>query len=332
MEPAAAFMELASGAWRAQALYAAAKLGIADHLHQGSRSATELSALSGTHPDAMFRLMRALVSVGVFAGDADRGFALTPVGELLRSDVAGSLRAFAIMQGERWVWQSWGAIEFSVRTGRPSFEHVFGAPLFDYYNAHPEAGEVSAAALNSLSAADNAAIAGSYAFANATVVDVAGGRGSLIATVLSRHPGTHGILIERAAVANAASHSLAALGLLDRCEVIAGDFFSAVPAGGDVYVLKKVLHDWDDDQARRILQRCREAMRPAARLLIAEFVLPENDDPSPAKWVDLLMLVYVGGRERTQAEYADLLASAGFAPERAIATGATIGLLEARPL
>ena len=332
MEPGTAFMELASGAWRAQALYAAAKLGIADHLRERSRSAAELAAATGTHPDAMFRLMRALVSVGVFAGDTNGGFELTPVGELLRSDVAGSLRAFAIMQGERWVWKSWGEIEFSMRTGRSAFEHVFGASLFDYYNAHPEAGEVSAAALNSLSTADNNAIAGSYPFGGATIVDVAGGRGSLIATILSQHPGAQGVLLERPAVTDAASRSLAAAGVADRCDVVAGDFFTAVPTGGDVYLLKKVLHDWDDDHARAILRRCRAAMHPAARLLIAEFVLPENDCPSPAKWVDLLMLVYVGGRERTQAEYADLLASAGFALERAVVTEAVIGLLEARPV
>jgi hypothetical protein len=267
----------------------------------------------------------------VFAGEADRRFALAPVGALLRSDVTGSLRAYAIMQGERWVWQSWGEIEFSMRTGRPAFEHVFGAPLFDYYNAHPEAGEVSSAALDDLSAADNAAIAGSYPFANVTVVDVAGGCGSLLATILSRHPGVRGVLIERPAVAESASRSLDATNVRDRCNVVAGDIFSAIPTGGDVYLLKKVLHDWDNDQARAILRRCRAAMHADARLLIAEFVLPENDSPSTGKWLDLHMLVYAGGRERTQMEYADLLASAGFALERAIETGAAIGLLEAQP-
>ena len=186
--------------------------------------------------------------------------------------------------------------------------------------------------MDSLSAADNDAIAGSYLFGNATVIDVAVGRGPLIATVLSRNPGARGVLLERAAMTDAASQSLAAAGVLDRCDVVAGNFFASVPTAGDVYLLKKVLHDWDDNRAGTILRRCRAAMHPTARLLIAEFVLPDDDRPSPAIRLDMLMLVYAGGRERTQAEYAELLGSAGLCLERIITTGAAIGLLEAKPV
>jgi hypothetical protein len=333
MQPRSEFLALASGAWPAQALYAAAKLGIADLLREGPRSTTDLAFACQAHPDALFRLMRALVSIGVFAGNRDGCFSLTPVSELLLSAGDGSLRAYAIMQGERWVWRSWGEIEFSIRTGRPAFEHVFGAPLFQYYHDHPEAGQVSAAALNALSAADNDAIAASYPFPNgATVVDVAGGRGSLLEAILTRHPGLHGVLLERAALTEAGGHALEAAGLQDRCHVVTGDFFSSVPAGGDLYLLKKVVHDWGDDQAGAILRTCRAAMVETARLLIAEFLVPEDDGPAPAKWLDLLMLVYAGGRERTLAEYANLLASSGFVLQRTIATGAAISLLEARPV
>jgi O-methyltransferase/methyltransferase family protein len=326
-------MALASGAWRAQALYAAAKLGIADLLRDGPKPASTLAAACGADPDALFRLMRALVSIGVFACNPDGSFTLTAASELLRSDTAGSLRDYAIMQGERWTWQSWGEIEFSVRTGRPAFEHVFGAPLFEYYNRHPEAGQVSAAALNALSAADNDAVASTYPFPRTgVVVDVGGGRGSLLGAILSRRPGMRGVLFERGAVAEAAAADLAVAGLQARCEAVGGDFFSEIPAGGDVYVLKKVLHDWQDKQARAILQACRAAMNQTARLLIAEFVLPNNDTPSAAKWLDLLMLVYAGGRERTEAEYGDLLASAGFSIGRVISTKSGIGLLEGRPV
>ena len=236
------------------------------------------------------------------------------------------------MNGERWVWRSWGEIEHSVRTGKPAFEHVFGAPLFEYYAAHPEAGRVSVEALNSLSAADNAAIVAGYGFPVAgTVVDVGGGQGSLLAAVLAANPGLRGVLFERPAVVDMARPRLEAAGLADRCALVAGDFFAEVPSGGDIYLLKKVVHDWNDEDARSILARCRAAMPGTARLLVADLVVPEGNRPSEAKWLDLLMLVYVGGRERTEAEHRDLLASAGFALGRVVPIASGISLLEAFP-
>ena len=331
--PAPDLMALISGAAVAQAIFVAAKLGIADLLREGPASAAALAAAAGVHAPSLDRVMRALAGIGVFAFDADGRFALTPLSDRLRSDAPGSLRAYAIMNGERWVWQSWGAIEHSVRTGRPAFEHVFGARLFDYYTANPEAGRVSAAALDSLSAADNAAVVAAYRFpASGVVVDIGGGQGSLLAAILAAHPDLRGVLVERPAVIDLARTAIAAAGLADRCDLLAGDFFAEVAVRGDVYLMKKVIHDWDDDDARAILSHCRAAMPASARLLLVEHVLPEANQPSPARWLDLLMLVYTGGRERTVADYASLLAAAGLRLERVIPTASRITVIEARPI
>jgi hypothetical protein len=326
-------LSLLSSTWVAQAIFIAAKLGIADMLYPGAASCTELAAATKVHAPSLHRVLRALASIGLFAGDAQGRFALTPLAELLRSDALGSLRAYAIMVGERWVWQSWGDIEYSVRTGQPAFEHVFGALLFDYYTPHPEAGRVSADALNSLSAADNAAIVAACGFPESgTVIDVGGGQGTLLAAIMAANPGLQGVLFERPAVLEMARLRLAAAGVGTRCELVGGDFFAGVPGGGDFYLMKKVIHDWSDEAARSILACCRAAMPAAARLLLAEQVMPEDNQPSAAKWLDLLMLVYAGGRERTEAEYRNLLAAVGFAINRILPTVASIRVIEAIPV
>lgn len=328
--PAGELMSLLSGARVAQAIFIVAKLGIADLLQSGPASCADLAAAAEVHAPSLRRVLRALASQGIFSADPQGRFALTPLAELLRSDVPGSLRAYAIMSGEQWVWRSWGAIEHSVRTGRPAFEHVFGAPLFDYYTAHPDAGRVSADALNSLSAADNAAIVAAYRLPEAgTVIDVGGGQGTLLAALMAASPGMRGVLFERAAVLEAARPRLAAAGVAARCALVSGDFFSGIPGGGDLYVLKKVIHDWSDEPARVILACCRAAMPATARLLLAEHIVPDGNQPSPAKWLDLLMLVYAGGMERTETEFRDLLASAGFSVNRIIPTSSTIHIIEA---
>jgi hypothetical protein len=329
--PSRTLMRMLSGAWVAQAIFIAAKLGIADLLRDGPKQVAELAASSGSHALSLHRVLRALAGIGVFV-DAEGRFVLTPMAEPLRSDAPDSLRAYAIMNGERWVWRSWGEIEHSVRTGRPAFEHVFGAPLFDYYATHPDAGRVSAEALRSLSAADDAAIVAACEFpALGTVVDVGGGQGSLLAAILPARAALRGVLLERPARIEMAKPRLEEAGLADRCELVAGDFFSAVPPGGDVYLLKKVLHDRGDEDARAILTRCRAAMPDTARLLIAELVIPDGNQPSDAEWLDLLMLVYTGGRERSEAEHRDLLASAGFTPRRVVPTASSISIIEALP-
>ena len=330
--PADLVSSLINGPRIAQAVFIIAKLGIPDLLGQGPKSAEELATATGTHAPALYRVLRALASIGVLARDAEARFVLTPASELLRSGVPGSLRAAAIMNGEQWVWRSWGAIEHSVRTGQAAFEHLFGAPLFEYYASNPEAARISADALNSLSAIDNAAIAAAYDFSAArTVVDIGGGQGSLLAAVLVSNPTLRGILFERPQVVDMARSRFEAAGLADRCELIAGNFFAEVPRGGDIYLLKKVIHDWNDEDARLILSRCRAAMAATARLLIAEHVVPADGQSSPAMWVDLLMLVYAGGQERTAREFQHLLASARFELGPVINTASPVSILESAP-
>ena len=329
----AAFLDvkrLLAGAWVAQAVFVAAKLGVADHLRDGPLSAEDLASACGAHPGALGRVLRALSSIGVFETRVDGRFALNRLASPLRSDVPGSLRAYALMNGGHLVWRSWGEIEHSVRTGRPAFEHVFGAPLFDWFAANPCERRVGAEALRAASAADDAAILAAYDFpAEGVVADIGGGQGSLLATILAARPGLRGILLDTPQVIGLAGPRMAAAGLDARCSLVAGDFFDAVPKGANICILKKVLHDWDDDCALAILRRCRAAMRDGSRLIVAEMVIPDGNAASDAQWLDLLMLVYAGGRERSVAEHAELLDAAGFGLSRVLPAASGITLLEA---
>ena len=285
-----------TGSWVAQAIYVAAKLQIADLLRDGPQASTALAETTGAHPRALYRVLRALASVGIFSEDEQGRFSLTPLAEPLRSDVPGSVRAFSVMQGSEWAWRSWGEIMHSVRTEKPAFEHVFGMPLFDYYAANPEAGRVGAEGLTSRSEPENAHVISAYDFSRVgTVVDVGGGQGTLLASILTANPQTRGILFEKPHVIALAQPIFEAAGLNERCEFVAGDFFASVPAGGDVYLLTKVIHDWDDEEACSILSRCRAAIPDGGLLLLIELVIPLGNEPSFGKLLDLHMLVSPGG-------------------------------------
>ena len=328
--PAQLLAGMLAGAWLAQALAVVAKLGVADLLDAGPRTPAEIATTTGTDATAMYRVLRALAGAGVFAEDASGRFGLTPLAGPLRADAGDSIRSYAVMTGERWVWQSFGALEHSLRTGTPAFDQIFGAPLFDYYAAHPDAARVSAEGLRSVGRGQDAAVIATYDFTGAgTVVDVGGGQGGLLAAILAANPQACGVLLDLPHVAAMARQSVKAAGLSARCRIEAGDFFSEVPALGDIYLLRKVLHDWDDESARRILRACRSAMTEGSRLLVLEMVVPAGNAPAYAKLLDLLMLVYAGGRERTEAEYRTLLMSAGFATKRVMPTASAISIIEA---
>jgi hypothetical protein len=328
-EAARTLAEMMSGPWIAQAISTVATLGIADHLRDGPLPPSTLAVRVGADPSALYRVLRALASKGVFAEDEEGRFSLTARAEPLRSDVPGSQRAYAMMLGTQWHWRSWGELLHSVRSGKPAFDHVFGQPVFAYYADHPEAQRMAAAALTSRSATENDAIVRSYDFVGRAVVDIAGGEGSLLAAILSANPDARGTLFERASVLASARSLLEKAAVAGRCALTAGDFFAAVPRGGDVYILKKVIHDWDDARAAAILRNCRAAMGETARLLLIETVVPPGNEPSSAKLLDLLMLVYAGGRERTEAEYRALLAGADLDMLRIISTPAGINIIEA---
>jgi hypothetical protein len=330
--PAQTLQRLVNGFQVAQAIAVAARLGVADLLGDGSRPVGELAAATGADPDALYRLLRALASVGVFREEAGRRFALTPMGDCLRADVRDSLAAWVAYRGQPHIWRAWMELEHSVRTGEAAFPRVHGVDLWDYQARHPAAGAVFDRAMADLARGATAALLDACDFGRfAAVVDVGGGRGALLAAVLGRHPHLRGVLLDRPEVVAEAGPTLAAAGVAGRCRVVAGSFFEAVPAGGDAYVLRSILHDWDDGRAAAILRVVRRAMADAGTLLIVERELgPPNAAPD-GKFSDLNMLVALGGRERTRDEWSALLAAAGFRLTGVTPTAGPWSVVEGRP-
>lgn len=330
---AVSMLGLLTGGWVAQAVSVAARLKIADELASGPRSADDIAAAVGAHPPTLHRLLRALSDVGVVQEREDGLFSGTPLGDLLRSDVR-SLRGYALLTGSSFHRRAWGALEHSVRTGEPAFEHVHGRELFDFLRDSPGDGEILNEAMIALSGEFIAPVVAAYDFAPGdTVVDVGGGHGVVLAEILNAHPGTQGILYDLPeVVADAGDGPLRAALAEGRCRTIAGSFFESVPPGHDAYVLCHIVHDWDDDRAVQILTRCREAMGPGSRLLLGEGHLHEGPGPSRIKWLDLEMLVMTpGGLQRTHSQYEDLFHRAGLRPTGIPVEGPTFTVLEARP-
>jgi SAM-dependent methyltransferase len=314
-----------------QMIHVAAKLRLADRLAAGPRSPADLAGAVGAEPHALRRLLRALASLGIFAEDADGDFALTPQAELLRSDVQGSLRDIALLYGEDWLWQTYGTMLHSVRTGAPAFVKTHGQPLYGYLHEHPRAAAQFNAAMSSFSNHETAAILEAYDFAGArSVVDIGGGHGAMLAALLRAHPHLTGTLFDLPSVVAGADQLLADAGIAERARCLSGDFFDEAPGGGDLYVMKSVLHNWDDVDARRILATCRAAMQPDARLLAIERVVPEGNEPAEAKLFDINMLVVAGGYERTEREYRALLEESGLVLERVAATRSPLSVIVAR--
>ena len=328
--PEAFLMQLAFGALMTQALYVAAKLGVADLLAEKSRPVAELAAATGTDERALYRVLRSLSGVGVFRETDPKVFAITPLAEPLRSDAPASVRNGMIFMGEGWHWNVWGELLHSVRTGKPAWGHVHGAEVFDYFAVNPEQAEIFNRAMTDMSAATAPAVVEAYDFSGvATLADIAGGHGYLLAQVLKAHPGMRGILFDVPPVIAGAEAVLEGEGVAGRVEKVAGDFFAAVPPGADTYLMKHIIHDWDDERAVRILANIRAAMPAAGRVLIVETVVPEGNEPHYAKLLDLEMLVSPGGLERTAAEYRALLAAAGLRLSRVVPTSSPYSIIEA---
>ena len=327
--PSAVMFRMITGYWVSQIVGVAAKLGIAEHLHGGAKSADELAGLVDCESSALYRVLRAAVSLGVFQLSADGRFSLTPLGETLRSEVPGSMRQMAIMQTSKGHWLPWGKLEDAVRTGTRQTVPTLGCELFEHYAQSPAEAAAFSGAMGNLSAlvaADVAANVDTSGMARA--VDVGGAEGTLIAALLGKNPSLTGIVFDLPHVTATANAKLEALGLLGRCEVAAGDFFASVPSA-DLYVLKQILHDWNDEQAITILRNCARAMTPRGRMAIVEMVIPDDQSPTLAPLMDVNMLAILPGRERTHAEYAALLSVAGLRVERLIRTHSPFQILEA---
>jgi hypothetical protein len=328
-DPRRALRLLGEGFQVAQGISVAARLGVADHLAGGPRSSDELAALVDAHPGALYRLLRALATVGVLIEDDERRFALTPIGEGLRSDVEGSLAGWIGFIAAPTLWQAWGDLEHSVRTGANAFQHVYGEDVWTYRSTRPEASAAFDRAMASLSSQDRHAL--TYDFtAFGVIADIGGGTGAFLGRVLASAPDARGVLFDLPHVLAGAAAVLAAAGVDDRCEMVAGSFFDRVPAGADAYVLRAVIHDWEDDDAIRILAAVRRAIPDHGRVLLVERVVEGPNEGRAAKWSDLNMLVAPGGRERTQAEFATLLTQGGFRPTRTV-PGPTHSFVEAVP-
>src|SRR5215467_160263 len=310
---ALALLQQALGFWISRAICVVARLGIADLLKDGPLDTATLAAAAGVHGPSLYRVLRTLASVGIFAEGADGCFGLTSQAEPLRRDAPDSIRDYILLVGEAWYSGPADYLLHSVQTGRPAFERVHGADFFTFLARDPAAAAVFDAAMTSRSAQENAAIATACDFSGlGTLIDVGGGHGSCLAAILRANLGLRGVLFDRPQVVTEARPQLEAAGLGERCAVVAGDFFVSLPAGGDAYMLKRVLHDWDDERAGAILRHCHRAMPAHGRLLVIELVLPPGNAPSLGKLFDLLMLVDLGGRERTEADFRTLLAGAGF--------------------
>lgn len=327
-----AALELVTASWLSQALYVAAKLGIADLLQHGPRTPAELAHELGCHEGALARLLRALAPHGVFRERADGCYEQTPMSDCLRKDSPLSIRDFALYVGSGEHRQHWSELEGSIRSGAPSIEQLRGRSFFDYTASAPEFGGLFNRAMTALSNLAEEALLSRYDFSPfRTVVDVGGGQGRLLAAILLRNPSARGILFDGEEVVADAPRLLERLGVGDRCSVEGGSFFEHIPAGGDVYVLKHIVHDWPDEAARVILQAVQRSMSADGTLLLFESVVPDGPTPHIAKLTDLEMLLCLGGRERTRREFAALLESAGFVLSRVIETASPISILEARP-
>jgi hypothetical protein len=303
-----------------QAVYVAAELGIADLLKDGPRSTEELASARSVNSRNLYRVLRTLASVGIFSETEDNLFQLTPHAEYLRSDIPGSLRSWALLAGQDWFLRALGQLLHSVKAGQTAFDSVYNMGLFKYFGQNVAAGRLFDQAMTGVTQGAAEAVLEAYDFSGIdTIVDVGGGQGALIMSILKKYPEMRGILFDLPAVIQRAKASLTEEVVLARCELVAGDFFHQVPGGGDAYIMKAVIHDWDDDQALTILRNCRQAMSENGKLLLVDNVVLSGNKGAPEKVNDLLMMAFTGGINRTQPEYESLLASSGFSMSRLIA-------------
>jgi hypothetical protein len=333
LPPPAVLYQLATGYYISRALYVAAQLGIADHLKDGPRSAEELAEATSAHAPSLRRVLRLLASAGVFAEQEDGAFALTPLSEWLRSDMPGSFRSATLLFTGPLEWASWGALPHTVQTGEMALRHVFGVDAFEYMEEHPQEGAIFDEAMAAFTNLAAVAVAAVYDFTPFRhVVDVGGGNGALMLGILKANPHLRGTVFDLPRAIEGARKQIAAAGMAERCDAVGGDFFEAVPGAGDAYLIKHVIHDWNDERATQILRTCHRAMKPEAKLLLVEGVYPKrveaNLESRGAALNDVNMLVVTGGRQRSEAEFRQLYEAAGFRLTRIVPTMAAACVIE----
>lgn len=333
LPPPAQVVQMAGGLVISRAIFAVAELGIADYLKDGSRSSEEIAQATGTHALTLYRLLRFMAGLGFFVEDADKRFSLTPLGAALQSDAPGHARSTVRMLAGSTAWNSWGEFLHSVKTGDTAMEKAFGQTIFDYLSTNPEEATFFNEAMIGFHGAEPPAVAADYDFSGIRkLVDVGGGTGNLLTTILLANPKLRGMLYDLPHVVAEARRQIEMNNLSERCEIVSGSFFESVPSGGDAYLLSHIIHDWDEQKCLKILENCRRAMPDDGRLLLIEMVIPSGNDFHPAKLLDLMMLAWTGGKERTGEEYAALFAKGGFKLTRVFPTQSPVSVIEARPV
>ncbi|WP_339381967.1 methyltransferase [Calothrix sp. FACHB-1219] len=329
--PSMVLLQLLFGTWIAQGIYVAASLGIADLLKDGSKSIDELAQLTNTHPKNLYRVLRALASVNIFTEVAPRQFSLTTMAKYLQSDFSNSLRSLAMMLGDEWHWRCWGDILNIVQSGQPGLAHLYNVDdTFKYFEQNPASGKLFNDAMTNFSKNVHTAVIDAYDFSHISkIVDVGGGYGTLITSILAANSQTNGILFDLPNVADSAKKLIKQHEVSKRCEVISGNFFHSVPSGGDAYILSYIIHDWDDDRCIQILRNIRQSIAADGKLLLVEGVVPDGNKPHLSKLMDLeMMIFYPSGQERTEDEYSQLYKAAGFRLNRIIPTAAPVSIIE----
>lgn len=327
-------MRVASGFQLSGCLYVAAKLNIADALVAGPRPVEKLAADTNTQADALYRVLRALISVGIFSEPQPRMIGLSPAAELLRKDIPGSVRGLVLWSAHPFLARVSSELMYSVTTGEPAVEHLYGKPAFECFASMPEVNYDFNEGMTAISGQLAPAVLEAYDFSGVgTFMDIGGGHGYFICQALERYPQMTGILLDQPAVVEGAKCTLCDMRLDNRCHPIPGNFFENIPAGADAYFMQHIIHDWDDESALKILRNVRQALAPRAngRLIVVDIVLPEDSQPHPGKLLDLIMLMFPGGRERTEAEWRRLLDKAGFMITKIVSTNLADSVIEAVP-
>lgn len=324
-------MQLLSASYIAGAVSCLAQMGIPDLVEAGPKSAKELASQIGADPEALHRLMRATASVGVLSEGPDGKFSETPMSAVLRSNGKPSLRAVAMMGGREWHGRGWSRLEYCVRTGKQALEQIYGAPIFEYFKQHPEEAQIFNDAMTSISAGDSPAVVDAYSFEGIhSIVDVGGGHGLLLATIMARNPQMKGTLYDESHVIEGAKNG-PLKPVMERCTLASGDMFSSVPAGADAYIMKHIIHDWPDELCIKILKACRKEVNPGGKLLVVDDVIQSGNDFYAGKFLDLQMLIFPGGKERTEKQFRELFAAGGWKLSRVVPTATPICIVEGIP-
>ena len=325
-------MQILTGKWISSAVSAVAKFGIADHVEHGPKTIQQLAEATGTQEQALYRVLRAVASIGIFAQLEDGRFENTALSEPLRTNAVPCVRHLAMMMIEDWHLKAWAELPWSMQTGQPGPMKAYGMTNFEWFGRHPDQGVIFNRAMKDISQADSPLIAAAYDFSVfKSLVDVAGGLGTLMGAILDRTPALHGIIFEMLHVVEQIKKEDSLRKWSGRCEAVVGSFFEGVPAS-DGYIMKHILHDWDDEAASKILRACRKSILPGGKVLVVDQVVPTGNTPSASKIMDLEMLVAPGGRERTTQEWDRLFSQSGFKLERIISTPANQAIIEGSPV